>query len=483
MWVLDRDFVVPVVPHAQLSSNGFLRNEPATSQLGSCSVRPKHPETRKTPCSGRSRVTCGIANAFPSQTLCSRVGNVGNHCAVPNVRTSSDTPFRVLTLAEATAPDILLVRDEYLEFLADVEKARGQAPNLKAVPWNRQVVTLRSGLRADALHWAGKSFGACYFLFHLLASGKPVFIIKDATDITYFGPDGCEVPKDTVRISTAARDAEFAKAVAACWVLIDIDPEEPFALPVWTQQAGVVVWTSSPNAKRMRNFMQHSKHHDARIRYCHFFSEREKYLARLQKEGPVARSVFDRESNDAAANDLLEEAVRTAINKDSYLSWAVGYDVQPDDALVHRVFLVLPLEIVDEATGEVTLDRERCHVTFLSNHVAHLAAIMIQKSREVYAARLAAAFDAAGLRSGVGPLFENILHDMLHNVEIDSETIEDVFGVPAVSAAVMLAGDATNFVVEAGKDKETSARPLYLRPFLTTFAAIDSISSQTARST
>ncbi|KAJ7238770.1 hypothetical protein B0H12DRAFT_89790 [Mycena haematopus] len=44
------------------------------------------------------------------------------------LKTSPDTVFRVYTLADATAPSTLLVRDEYLEFLADVDKDRGQPP-------------------------------------------------------------------------------------------------------------------------------------------------------------------------------------------------------------------------------------------------------------------------------------------------------------------------------------------------------------------
>ncbi|KAJ7243429.1 hypothetical protein B0H12DRAFT_1236460 [Mycena haematopus] len=176
-----------------------------------------------------------------------------------------------------------------------------------------------------------------------------------------------------------------------------------------------------------------------------FPSEREGFLNRLQKKGPVPRSVFDR-STDLAADLLLEAAVATAVNKDNYSSWVVNHDVQLGDTIVHRVFLVLPRETVDEATGAVIFLRECCETTFLSNHVTHLAAVMVQKSREVYA-----------------------------RAEIDGNDVQDVFGVRAVFAAVMLAGDAEDFVVEAGKVEETSARPLYLRPFLTTFAAVDSI--------
>ncbi|KAJ7238769.1 hypothetical protein B0H12DRAFT_89796 [Mycena haematopus] len=158
-----------------------------------------------------------------------------------------------------------------------------------------------------------------------------------------------------------------------------------------------------------------------------------------------------------------------------YHFWASETTFLPD------VFLILPRETVDEATGVVTFERDRYHVAFLSNHVAQCAAAMMRQSedmwqpREVYATQLTAALDHPWVGSAAASLFENILHGALQRAEIDGEAIQNVFGVPAVSAAVMLAGEATDFIVEAGKDEETSARPLYLRPSSTMFAAVNSI--------
>ncbi|KAJ6485948.1 hypothetical protein C8R45DRAFT_1098692 [Mycena sanguinolenta] len=171
-----------------------------------------------------------------------------------------------------------------------------------------------------------------------------------------------------------------------------------------------------------------------------FPSEREELLTRMQERGPIPRDVFGR-SDIKSADECLDQAIMAAINKVSYTSWA-------GDVVVHRVFLITPHEIVDEATG---------------------------KSREVYVTRLTIAFDAVGIRLAAGTLFENVLHGSLQRGETDSTAVQDIFGVSTVSAAVMLAGEATKFVVEGGKDAETSERPLYLRPFSSTFAAVNSI--------
>ncbi|KAJ7238746.1 hypothetical protein B0H12DRAFT_1326781 [Mycena haematopus] len=242
------------------------------------------------------------------------------------LKTSSETPSQVFALRKGTAPNTLLVRDEYLNFLTDVEKDRG-----------RPSKPVRYFLTGQP----GKSFGLCYILFHLLASGQPVFVVKSTTYVTYFGPNGCERPKDSsVQIDIAAGNIDFDNALRNSWVLVDVDSDKNWMPADWIDEAGVVVWTCSPDAKRMRTFTTQS---------VEFPSEREEFLRKLQKKGPVPRSVFNR-STDVPA-DLLEAAVATAINKENYSSWAVDHYVQPGNAVFHCVFLVLPLEIVVRPIG------------------------------------------------------------------------------------------------------------------------------------
>ncbi|KAJ6485950.1 hypothetical protein C8R45DRAFT_998539 [Mycena sanguinolenta] len=376
--------------------------------------------------------------------------------------------FRVFGLSDAIGPKRLLVRDEYLEFLADVEKDRGNPP--KPV---RYFVSGQPGI--------GKSLGSCYFLFHLLASGQPVFMVRGTT-VTYFGPDGCEIPLNPARISQDVDGRDLDQAIARSWVLIDMDRDENWMPADWTARAAVVVWTSPPHDWRMRKFQSYWRAQTWYMRpwtqtelntivALEFPLKRDKLLPRIQTKGPVARSVFHCQSSLDSENYSLERDIHTIINRGSYHSW---HNVEWGEVL-----LIMPRETVDEATGVVTLLRDCYNVAFVSNHVAQLVATAMQKShemyREVYGPRLAAVFDATWLQSAVGSLFENILHGALHRGEIDSTAVQDIFGVSTVSAAVMLAGDATNFVVEVGKDAEISERPLYLRPFSTTFGAVNSI--------
>ncbi|KAJ7243421.1 hypothetical protein B0H12DRAFT_1311418 [Mycena haematopus] len=140
----------------------------------------------------------------------------------PNYLKISDTVFEVFALRKGMAPSILLVRDEYLNFLADVEKDRGQPP--KNVRY-----FLTAGIRRQRQDKRHR--------------------------VTYFGPNGCEKPKDSsVQIDIAAGNKDFDRALRNSWVLVDVDSDKNWMPADWIDEAGVVVWTCSPDAKRMRTF-------------------------------------------------------------------------------------------------------------------------------------------------------------------------------------------------------------------------------------
>jgi hypothetical protein len=103
------------------------------------------------------------------------------------------------------------------------------------------------------VRWAGKSFSAFYFLFHLLASGKAVFLVKGTNNITYFqvGPGGTQVPGPLQHELD-----EVVAAVRSSWVLINVDSDLTWSVPDWINEAEVVVWTSAPNPARQRIFRE-----------------------------------------------------------------------------------------------------------------------------------------------------------------------------------------------------------------------------------
>ncbi|KAJ6485949.1 hypothetical protein C8R45DRAFT_1098693 [Mycena sanguinolenta] len=125
---------------------------------------------------------------------------------------STESVLRVFALEEdGKTPNTLLVRDDYLEFLADVDRDRGNPPKLV-----RYFLTGQPGI--------GKSFGSCYFLFHCFALGQPLFFLQNGT-ITYFGPNGCEVPMDPALIAQNSRRPMLAQVIKESWVIIDVDAD------------------------------------------------------------------------------------------------------------------------------------------------------------------------------------------------------------------------------------------------------------------
>jgi hypothetical protein len=103
------------------------------------------------------------------------------------------------------------------------------------------------------LCWLGKSIGAGYFLFRLLASGQSVFFIPDKYSVFYFSEAGVDV----VNASHDMYDIDVIRALRCSWILIDVESEW-FPDP-WVELASCLVWTSSPKESRMHHFIKQYK--------------------------------------------------------------------------------------------------------------------------------------------------------------------------------------------------------------------------------
>ncbi|KAF7361434.1 hypothetical protein MSAN_01176500 [Mycena sanguinolenta] len=150
----------------------------------------------------------------------------------------------------------------------------------------------------------GKTFGCYYFLFRLLASGQSVFFIKSPRLVYHFSSGGVqkatEMPEEN--------DPATIDALRASWVLVDTDDDNShWVPPKLFNRARCVVWTSSARESRMNEFSQR----------------------------------FGAETWYMKAWSAAEIAAVT------------GEGVQP----VYRVFLIQPLLVVDEESGEASLQR------------------------------------------------------------------------------------------------------------------------------
>jgi hypothetical protein len=106
---------------------------------------------------------------------------------------------------------------------------------------------------AHALRWAGKSMGAYYFLFHLLASGQSVFFLPDTHNVYYFSEGGVEVARsDTHHLD----DCSTIDAIRRSWIIIDVDygDSRRWYPSRWVQRGACVVWTSPFLKDRMYRF-------------------------------------------------------------------------------------------------------------------------------------------------------------------------------------------------------------------------------------
>ncbi|KAJ7684018.1 hypothetical protein B0H17DRAFT_1204778 [Mycena rosella] len=139
---------------------------------------------------------------------------------------SGHPAFRVRRPGDKYTPQNFIVRQEYIDFMVDAKEG------------GRFFLT-------------GKSMGACYFLFHLLASGQSIFLITDEQHIFHFSEAGVT---ETEAHTILPGDGWLKAALDDSWVLIDFDLAKDWQPATWIQAAHGVVWTSSPKKDRMHRF-------------------------------------------------------------------------------------------------------------------------------------------------------------------------------------------------------------------------------------
>ncbi|KAJ7736193.1 hypothetical protein DFH07DRAFT_779745 [Mycena maculata] len=210
---------------------------------------------------------------------------------------------RLLTL------DKIIVRQEYVEFMAHA--MQGKKINF--------FLTVQPGIGkfcAHAFRWVGKSIGAGYFLFRLLASGISVFFIPDTHSVFYFSEAGVDV----VDASHNMGNVGVKRALRRSWILIDVEigSQEWFPDP-WVELAGCLykatTWYMKPwSLEEIAAITTLEKRDPKDIR------------ARFNRSGPVARSLFsdpkmatttsiDKVINKALADNLFDFATSDLVNE------------------------------------------------------------------------------------------------------------------------------------------------------------------------
>ncbi|KAJ7508645.1 hypothetical protein B0H11DRAFT_1966045 [Mycena galericulata] len=349
----------------------------------------------------------------------------------------------------------LIVREEYIDFMAH-EDGRGF------------LLTGQPGI--------GKSFGACYFLFHLLASGKSVFFMPDKERMFYFSETGVEL---CTELPKALDHDSFEAALERSWVVIDVDFAEDWRPGTWVENAFRFVWTASPIKHRRHQFMVQlgaaswfmrpwSLEEIAALTQLEHRDPAD-ILTKLALCVPVARSLLS--ANFDVTDQDIDRNIATDLRENPF---GMGMDEEVN----HQLYLVQPTTEWDE-DGAPRLDRTRPSVTFLSNHIANRAALQMEKHLDHVRKGLADAFDYP-TRSAAGKMVESVLHRELIRVgsyEMNRWPIvrEPPFGIFWVAETLELLGKAEYFLLETHTREKRNARPLYLQPHTPNFAAIDSI--------
>ncbi|KAF9049561.1 hypothetical protein BDZ89DRAFT_655214 [Hymenopellis radicata] len=158
----------------------------------------------------------------------------------PQIRYIDLTKNRSLVVHQLDDLDKVIVRQEYVDFMAHADAIAMRGKKVKVF------LTGQPGI--------GKSIGACYFLFRLLASRQSVFFITDQSNVYYISEAGVEVANIT---SPDMDDVAVANALSRSWVLIDVDTGFlNWSPPTWVECARCLVWTSPPWERRMRHFIK-----------------------------------------------------------------------------------------------------------------------------------------------------------------------------------------------------------------------------------
>ncbi|KAJ7084035.1 hypothetical protein B0H15DRAFT_849855 [Mycena belliarum] len=354
-----------------------------------------------------------------------------------------------------------LVRQEYVEFMSHAAQCKEEN--------RRFFLTGQPGI--------GKSMGACYFLFHLLASGQSVFFIPDTGWIYYFSEAGVQQASTT---TTDMGHSLTRQAVERSWILIDVDLglHETWLPDRWVEPAAGLVWTSSPKASRMHHF---TKQLEASTWYMKPWSSQEIAAVvqldkmdpqdvryRLSRGGPVARNLF--RAPQMASDTSIDNVINVAL-ADNLFTFTTSELVDQGGKASHRVFLVLPQDVFDQA-GRPCLNRQEGSFHFLSNYIAGRTSELMEGHADKIRRQLSRAFDNPHTRSAAGKLVESMLHRALIHRKID---LPDTFGGGPVAGQLELVGQAEDFVLETHAPPQRECRPLYLRPQSPSFAAVDAI--------
>ncbi|KAJ7607318.1 hypothetical protein FB45DRAFT_1040292 [Roridomyces roridus] len=249
-----------------------------------------------------------------------------------------------------------IIQDEYDNFLAELLQ-RGTG---------RFFLTGHPGI--------GKSVGAVYFLFRLIAMGQPVFFLPNAHEILSISESGVQILRGP-GYSEYLSIESVKDLIRKSWVLVDVDNAFNWIPDHWIRRAKFVVWTAALDKHRMHHFKNQIEA-ETWVMKPWSLEEIDAYtsltnrdpqavLARLHRVGPVARDLFSTGVllfNRAADRFSLVKA--KAIKNAS-----------------HRMFLLKPGEVhVHDSPGNWTVKIERTEfsIDFLSDFVRQRA----QKERQ-----------------------------------------------------------------------------------------------------
>ncbi|KAJ7704338.1 hypothetical protein B0H17DRAFT_1193585 [Mycena rosella] len=341
-----------------------------------------------------------------------------------------------------------IVREEYREFI-NILNARNA----------RERVFFLTGQ-------PGKSMGAYYLLFLLLASAREIFFLEAEHTVFHFSAYGVQMctKNDALMADFATLDA-----VKRSWVIVDVEDNvsEHWLPKKWCKPCFAMVWTSSPRPRRQRHF---GKRFDAHVWHMKPWSSKE--IKALTCTATIPRKFVQGSTPPVhtVARTLFKSATPDLVSLKSVV----------DTAFENGIFSLLRTELVDQMfiLGPNSSDRSSPVHQFLSDAIIRLITALLPKHFDRIRAQLIEAFEFPDTRPLAGKLVECTLHRALVGNDDDDDAQQDLsadLGGGKVAASIELVGTPKHFVLEArGKDK-IAARPLYLRPQLSNFAAVDAI--------
>ncbi|KAF7373375.1 hypothetical protein MSAN_00547100 [Mycena sanguinolenta] len=385
------------------------------------------------------------------------IDNGGNSTRFIDLDASPDLRIHSLLWPHSST---LLVRDEYREFMEHITKLDRFE--------RRFYVTGQPGI--------GKSAGACYFLFWLLASGQPTFLFLDTNEILYFSPTGVQSASQR---DLNTRNSFLRRTVERSWILIDVDvgtsPGAADWYPgLWINPAAAVIWTSSESGplydRRRRSteryhattwYMAPWSHDEiaAMIKLEH--KNPEDVWARYERSGPVVQTLFY--TRDPDTDIEIDQVIRTALANHGLFDFANSQEAVAR-ACNHRIFLIRPAAELhcDDGVSPVPtpiLNRSQPTYHFLSGHIISRTLDLLDD--DGLTGLFDSAFDDPRTRTAAGQLLERKLRRTILAWPQEVEPVP--FGVGGEFPVLTLIGTPHSFSIELHGDA-LPPRPLYLRP-------------------